>query len=231
MDKCELLVALEEAKAKGNLTEISDEFLLSLVHSALSFDDNDLKVEEVKNVLDGQYIGISSDKVRRITNQKNAFLKIVSMVKEGVKLTEDELKDLHQILMEGSNIPGGLYRNVDISVKGSNHTPPSYVKVYDRMEKYINYITEGPKEDVLEYISYCHLQLAKIHPFLDGNGRLARLVLNYELMNNGYAPVIITADERDKYHSVLEKFKVEKEIEPFKSYLKELELKSIKKYY
>ena len=231
MDKCELLVALEEAKAKGSLLEISEEFLLNLVHSALSFDDNDLQLEDVKNVLAGQYVGVNSEKVRRITNQKNAFLRIVQMAKEEVALTEDELKDLHQILMEGFNIPGGLYRNVDISVKGSNHTPPSYIKVYDRMEKYINYIAEGPKEDVFEYIAYCHLQLAKIHPFLDGNGRLARLVLNYELMSNGFAPVIITADERDKYHVALEKFKVEKEIEPFKAYLKELELKSIKTYY
>jgi len=55
MDKCELLVALEEAKAKGSLLEISDEFLLNLVHSALSFDDNTLDIEEVKNVLAGQY--------------------------------------------------------------------------------------------------------------------------------------------------------------------------------
>lgn len=231
MAQCELLTALEEAKAKGSLLEISNDFLLNLVHSALSFDDNELKIEEVQDVLSGQYVGISSDKVRRITNQKNAFLRIVTMAKEGIKLTEDELKDLHQILMDGFNIPGGLYRNVDISVKGSNHTPPSYIKVYDRMEKYFNYIAEGPKEDVLEYISYCHLQLAKIHPFLDGNGRLARLVLNYELMSNGFAPVIITADERDKYHHALEQFKVEKEINPFKDYLKELELKSIKQYY
>lgn len=231
MAKCELLDALEQAKAKGSLLEISDEFLLNLVHSALSFDDNDLKIEEVKDVLNGQYIGVNSEKVRRITNQKNAFLRIVTMAKENIKLSEDELKDLHQTLMEGFNIPGGLYRNVDISVKGSNHTPPSYIKVYDRMEKYFNYINEGPKDDVLEYISYCHLQLAKIHPFLDGNGRLARLVLNYELMSNGFAPVIITADERDKYHHALEQFKVEKEINPFKDYLKELELKSIKQYY
>lgn len=231
MAKCELLDALDQAKAKGSLLEISEEFLLNLVHSALSFDDNDLKIEEVKNVLNGQYVGISSEKVRRITNQKNAFLSIVAMAKENTKLTEDELKDLHQTLMEGFNIPGGLYRNVDISVKGSNHTPPSYIKVYDRMEKYFNYINDGPKDDVLEYISYCHLQLAKIHPFLDGNGRLARLILNYELMSNGFAPVIITADERDKYHHALEQFKVEKQIEPFKEYLKDLELKSIKLYY
>ena len=231
MAKCELMAALEEAKAKGSLLEISEEFLINLVHSALSFDNNSLTVEEVVNVLKGQYIGVNSENVRRITNQKNAFLKIVEMAKQGIALTEDGLKDLHQILMEGFNIPGGLYRNVDISVKGSNHTPPSYVKVYDRMEKYINYVAEGPKEDVFEYISYCHLQLAKIHPFLDGNGRLARLVLNYELMSNGFAPVIITAEERDKYHNVLEQFKVEKEIAPFKDYLKELELKSINKYY
>lgn len=231
MINCELQAALAEAKAKGSLLEISEEFLLNLVHSALSFDDNNLKIEEVESVLKGQYVGVNSEKVRRITNQKNAFERIVAMAKEGIELTEDELKDLHQILMEGFNIPGGLYRNVDISVKGSNHTPCSYIKVYDRMEKYINYIKEGPKEDVLEYISYCHLQLAKIHPFLDGNGRLARLVLNYELMSNGFAPVIITSDERDKYHNALEQFKVEKEIEPFKQYLSELELKSIKKYY
>lgn len=231
MEKCELKQALEAAKAKGSLIEISEEFLLNLVHSALSFDDNGLQIEDVKNVLEGKYIGVSSEKVRKITNQKNAFLKIVEMAKEGVELTEDGIKDLHQILMEGFPIPGGLYRNVDISVKGSNHTPPSYVKVYDRMEKYINYVAEGPKEDVLEYISYCHLQLAKIHPFLDGNGRLARLVLNYELMHNGFAPVIITSDEREKYHNVLEQFKVEKEITPFKEYLRELELKSIAKYY
>ena len=231
MAKCELQEALVAAKAKGCLLEISDEFLLNLVHSALSFDDNDLKMEEVAEVLKGQYIGINSEKVRRITNQKNAFLRIVEMAKEGIKLTEDELKDLHQILMDGSTVPGGLYRNVDISVKGSNHTPPSYIKVYDRMEKYFNYIAEEQKDDVLEYISYCHLQLAKIHPFLDGNGRLARLVLNYELMSNGFAPVIITAGERDKYHETLEKFKVEKDINPFKTYLKELELLSIERYY
>ena len=231
MAKCELQVALEEAKAKGSLLEISEEFLINLVHSALSFDDNDLAKEEVEKVLNGQYVGVNSEKVQRITNQKNAFLRIVAMAKEGIALTEDELKDLHQTLMEGFNIPGGLYRNVDISVKGSNHTPPSYIKVYDRMEKYINYIAEGPKDDVFEYIAYCHLQLAKIHPFLDGNGRLARLVLNYELMSNGFAPVIITADERDKYHVALEKFKVEKETAAFKDYLKELELKSINIYY
>ena len=93
MAKCELLAALEEAKAKGSLTEISDEFLLNLVHSALSFDNTSLDKEEVADVLNGKYIGVSSEKVRLITNQKNAFLRIVEMAKENIKLTEDELKE------------------------------------------------------------------------------------------------------------------------------------------
>lgn len=231
MAKCNLQSALAEAKAKGSLMEISNEFLLQLVHSALSFDDNDLKREEVEQVLNGQYLGVNSDKVRKITNQKNAFLKIVEMAKNNINMTEDALKDLHQLLMEGSSIPGGLYRNVDISVKGSNHTPPSYLKVYDRMDKYFQYISEGPVNGDLEYISYCHLQLAKIHPFLDGNGRLARLVLNYNLMKLGYAPVIITSQERDQYHVALEKFKVEKEIKPFVEFLEGQELLSLERYY
>lgn len=219
--------ALNVAKEKFSLTNISDDFLLNLVHSALSFESTDLQKEEVRKVLNNEYVGINSEKAQKILNQKNAFLRIVEMVKNGIEMNENELKDLHQILMEGTKITGGLYRNVDISVKGSNHTPPSYLKVYDRMEKYFTYVEEGPKDPLLEYISYCHLQLAKIHPFLDGNGRLARLILNYELMKNGLAPVIITADERNKYYEVLEQFKVEKNMNPFVEYLQELELKSL----
>lgn len=222
-----LSLALEQAKAKVDFKEISNEFLVNLVHSALSFDNPSLKKEDVEKVLNSDFVGVAPEKVRNITNQKNAFLKIVEMAKENVEMTEDNLKDLHQILAEGLQVNGGLYRNVNISVKGSNHTPCGHEKVYDRMEKYINYMLEGPKGCTLEYISYCHLQLAKIHPFLDCNGRLARLVLNYQLLKNGYMPVIITVNEREEYFKVLEAFKVEKEIKPFIEFLADLELKSL----
>ena len=219
--------ALEQARAKVDFTSISHEFLVNLVHSALSFDDPSLKVEDVVRVLNSDFVGVNAEKVRKITNQKNAFLRVVEMAKNRIEMDEDNLKDLHQILSDGLKVNGGLYRNVNISVKGSNHTPCSHEKVYDRMEKYINFMLEGPKGCELEYISYCHLQLAKIHPFLDCNGRLARLVLNYQLMKRNYMPVIITAEERVAYLATLEAFKVEKEIKPFIDFLAELELKSL----
>ena len=222
--------ALEEAKQTKNLLEISEEFLDNLVQSALAFDNPSLKKEDVVKVLNGEVVGVNPDKVRKIINQKNAFLKVLQMAKEKVELDENTLKDLHQILCDGEAEVGGLYRRVNISVKGSNHTPCSYEKVYDRMAKYFVFMQEGPKGDLWEYISYLHLQLAKIHPFLDGNGRLARLVLNYELMKNGFMPVIITSDERDKYFSALESFKVDKDIKPFMDFLEDLEMKSIQTY-
>ena len=114
---------------------------------------------------------------------------------------------------------GGLYRNVDISIKGSNHTPPSHIKVYDRMKKYFDTINQDGVE-LYEQIAFSHLQLAKIHPFLDGNGRCARLVLNYNLLKNGLKPIIIEANKKDEYFNYLEEFKVNKDILPFINFLK-----------
>lgn len=223
--------ALEEAKKNKDFLEISDVFLVKLIQSALSFDNPSLKEEDVVKVLKGNVVGVNPDKVRNILNQKNAFLKVWNMAKEKQELDENTLKDLHQLLCEGNPEEiGGLYRRVNISVKGSNHTPCSYEKVYDRMDKYFIFMQDGPKGDLWEYISYLHLQLAKIHPFLDGNGRLARLVLNYELMKYGFMPIIITSDQKDKYFSTLEAFKVEKDIKPFMDFLEELELASINTY-
>ena len=222
--------ALEEARLKKDFLDISENFLVNLVQSALSFDNPSLKKEDVIKVLNGQVVGVNPEKVTNIINQKNAFLKVLQLAKEKKEMDENTLKDIHQILCEGNPEIGGLYRRVNISVKGSNHTPCSYEKVYDRMDKYFVFMQEGPKGDLWEYISYLHLQLAKIHPFLDCNGRLARLVLNYELMKNGFMPVIITSDERERYFSVLEAFKVEKDIKPFMDYLEDLEMKSLSTY-
>ncbi len=223
--------ALEEAKKTKDFLEISDDFLVKLIQSALSFDNPSLKEEDVVKVLKGDVVGVNPDKVRNILNQRNAFMKVLNMVKEKQELDENKVKDLHQILCEGNlEEIGGLYRRVNISVKGSNHTPCSYEKVYDRMDKYFIFMQDGPKGDLWEYISYLHLQLAKIHPFLDGNGRLARLVLNYELMKYGFMPIIITSEQKDKYFSTLEAFKVEKDIKPFMDFLEELELNSLSAY-
>ena len=147
------------------------------------------------------------------------------MVKYNSEFDENKLKDLHEVLMEGLDT-GGLYRKVDISIKGSNHAPPSHLKVYDRMKKYFLTLREEGM-GLLEKIAFSHVQLAKIHPFLDGNGRCARLVLNIQLMKNGFAPGINPYDESARYFEPLEAFKVNKDIDPFIEYLLEKEKEAL----
>ena len=219
----ELMKLRDNAKEKIDFLEISEDFLTDLVFNTLSFDNFIDNREDVVNVFNGKTEDISPDKIQLIENQKNAFAFVLKMVKEDIPMDENNLKDLHQIIMDGFSNIGGLYRNVDISVKGSNHTPPSHIKVYDRMKKYFEYtLTKPDDKNLFEYISYCHLQLAKIHPFLDGNGRASRMVLNYQLMRFGFMPVIIKREEFNNYFDCLEAFKVNKNINPFVRFLENL---------
>ena len=219
----ELLKLRDKASLKKDFLSIDEEFVINFVFNSLSFDNFISEKSDVNKVLSDDSSTVNEQAKLLINNQKDAFLRVVEMVKNGEKMDEDNLKDLHQIIMRGFSDIGGLYRNVDISVKGSNHTPPSHIKVYDRMKKYFTYTLEEPENNLFEYISYCHLQLAKIHPFLDGNGRLSRLMINYQLLRYGFAPIVITKDKFNSYFDCLEEFKVNKNITPFVRFLEHLE--------
>ena len=174
--------------------------------------------ETVNAVFEDLEADVNEKEKKSIINAFNAFSFILNLLENKEELDENKLKDLHEIIMDGFG-NGGLYRNVDISIKGSNHTPPSHIKVYDRMKKYFDTINQDGVE-LYEQIAFSHLQLAKIHPFLDGNGRCARLVLNYNLLKNGLKPIIIEASKKDEYFNYLEEFKVNKDITPFINFLK-----------
>ena len=222
MSTCELLKLKEKAANLFDINNISLELKTKIVYSSLSFEYPSITLEEVSAVLSGE----STNNSLLINNQANALDFVINLVKNNEELTENKLKDLHEVLMKDILEVSGLYRNVDISIKGSNHTPPSHIKVYDRMGKYFDYLAQNPS-DLLEYISFSHLQLAKVHPFLDGNGRCARLVLNYELMKNGLAPVYVLPEERNEYYNTLEEFKVNKDSNPFKEFLLKIEARSL----
>ena len=222
MCTCELLKLKEKAANLFDINNISLELKSKIIYSSLSFEYPSITLEEVNDVLSGK----STNNSLLINNQANALDFVIDLVKNNEELTENKLKDLHEILMKDILEVSGLYRNVDISIKGSNHTPPSHIKVYDRMGKYFDYLAQV-NADLLEYISFSHLQLAKVHPFLDGNGRCARLVLNYELMKSGLAPVYILPEERNEYYNTLEEFKVNKDSNPFKEFLLKIEARSL----
>lgn len=206
------------AKFELSSSLVSKDFLINFVQNTLSLEGKPVCKETVNAVFEDLEADVNEKEKKSIINAFNAFNFILNLLENKEELDENKLKDLHEIIMDGFG-NGGLYRNVDISIKGSNHTPPSHIKVYDRMKKYFDTINQDGVE-LYEQIAFSHLQLAKIHPFLDGNGRCARLVLNYNLLKNGLKPIIIEASKKDEYFNYLEEFKVNKDITPFINFLK-----------
>lgn len=205
----------------NGLNNITNDFLINFIANSISFDTALVSKEQVQAIIDNNFEGIDKRVVTLVQNYLDAFLYAMTLASNKQELNENILKDLHEKIVKNLSV-GGLYRNVDISIKGSNHTPPSYLKVYDRMAKYFNQISDK-NNDLYYNIAFSHLQLMKIHPFLDANGRLARIVLNYELVLNDLKPVYLSFNDREKYFEMLEDFKVNKNIDPFINLLKTLQ--------
>lgn len=205
----------------NGLNNITNDFLINFIANSISFDTALVSKEQVQAIIDNNFEGIDKRVVTLVQNYLDAFLYAMTLASNKQELNENILKDLHEKIVKNLSV-GGLYRNVDISIKGSNHTPPSYLKVYDRMAKYFNQISDK-NNDLYYNIAFSHLQLMKIHPFLDANGRLARIVLNYELVLNDLKPVYLSFNDREKYFEMLEDFKVNKNIDPFINLLKALQ--------
>ena len=129
------------AKFELSSNIISKDFLIDFVHNTLSIEGKPICKETVNAVFEDLEADVNEKEKKSIINAFNAFSFILNLLENKEELDENKLKDLHEIIMDGFG-NGGLYRNVDISIKGSNHTPPSHIKVYDRMKKYFDTINQ-----------------------------------------------------------------------------------------
>lgn len=210
-------------KERGDnaLNAIMKEFITTYTYDAISLEgQNRIPYEDVKRLIEvGSLLEYSEREQKEVLNHVFAFEKVLELVKLKQSLHEESLKDIHEILVKGI-FQGGVYRNVNIQMMGSQHQPTDHAKVYDRMHKLFSQQSDWTHH-ALELAVQMHAGLAKIHPFLDANGRLARLVLNYFLMTNDYLPITIPVQDKHHYIDLLEIYKSSKNIEPLKAYVTE----------
>ena len=158
-----------------------------------------------------------------IIGHSKAIEYLEDIINNEIELTEREIKNLHSLVtkdIEGVN--SGAYRNIDVYINGSKHTPPSNVIVFEKMQQLMLwYNNEGKNYHPIEKAAILHGKFVTIHPFIDGNGRTARLLLNFELMKNNYPPIIIEVEERDKYFDALEAGNVSDDWDLFTEFIKQ----------
>ncbi len=235
MEKVELLKKKEFYNENKNILsvelreKIDKAFDIDFTYNSTTIEGNTLTLIETKAVLEDK-ITIGGKELREIyevINHNKAFDYVKKCIGKKEELDENKIKDIHEILTENI-MQGGIYRSTDVVITGAKHTPPTPNEMYNQLrffyeEMQKNLTTMNP----IELATWTHAEFVKIHPFLDGNGRTSRLIMNYQLMNNGYLPVSIKVEDRLEYYNVLDLYATTGNLKPFIELIENLEEKRL----
>ena len=215
---------------KEALDSFEKAFDVEYAHHSTAMEGNTLTLIETKAIIEDG-ISVGGKKLREIyevANHNKAFNFVKGKIQSGIPLDENLIKDIHAIIMENI-IVGGVYRNCDVAITGATHTPPAPNEMYSQI-KYFYSRLDRKDLNPIELAAWIHAEFVRIHPFTDGNGRTARLIMNYSLMSSGFLPVNISTDERIRYYESLDKYASDGVLEPFADLIAGLEEKRIKHY-
>lgn len=167
-------------------------------------------------------------------NHQEAISYIKQLIEHNFYLNERELLSIHNLILRGI-IPedAGKYRKVQVMIKGSSHMPPQPYLVAKAMEDYFIWFLENKnKLHPIILAAEMHERLVTIHPFVDGNGRTSRLVMNLILLQNGFVIANIKGDynTRMNYYKALETAQISNNKEDFLYFIAQTEKESLERY-
>jgi len=194
------------------LFNLSEWLRMELTYTSNAIEGNTLTRQETKLVVE-EGLSIGGKTVREILEIKNhaQALNLAQKLAKDKKmgdLTERDLLEIHAIILRGiDDLEAGKYRSVPVRITGSMTIPPNHLKVSQLMTEMFETIQNfaGNQDETLDLAIESHYQLVTIHPFVDGNGRTARLLLNLILLQNNFPLTFIQKEERKRYLTALEK--------------------------
>lgn len=197
---------------------LRDELILRWTYNSNAIEGNTLTLQETKVALEGITIGGKTIREHfEAINHKEAILYVESLVKDNEPLTEWEIKSIHALVLKNiDNDNMGKYRNINVLISGAEHRPVDHLNIPDKMSSFMQWYTSvGPTLHPVERAAKVHVDFVGIHPFIDGNGRTSRLLMNLELMKNGFPPVVIKVEDRLAYYQTLDTAHVSNDYKPF----------------
>lgn len=138
-------------------------------------------------------------------NHAEALVWIKQLVgKKRKDITEREIFDLHRLILQKiDDAQAGRYRVVSVRIAGSTVPLPNPAKVPQLMTEFVSWL-HGAQGHPVMIAADAHFKLVSIHPFVDGNGRTARLLMNLLLLQEGYPPALIRKEDRRRYIESIE---------------------------
>lgn len=217
---------------KSTLKSLKETINLEWTYNSNGIEGNTLTLRETQVVLEGITVGGKSIKEHlEAINHEKAILYLDDLLKDDNPITEWNIKGIHQLVLKDiDDENAGKYRNENVTIKGANHIPPDYLAVPELMEQLIvNYNSWKEYHPIIRAV-LLHGELVKIHPFVDGNGRTSRLLMNLDLMSSGYVPLIIKKENRLKYYEALDKAHTTNDYTDFIKLVTKAEIDMLTKY-
>lgn len=218
---------------KTVIANMNDWFKVELTYTSNAIEGNTLSRQETALVVE-KGITVEGKTVQEhleAINHAKAFDFIQTLIHLSYKkITEREILEIHKIILQGiDDTNAGRYRTVAVRIAGSTVILPNPMKVPELMDEFIAWL-HAAKGDIVDIAAEAHFKFVSIHPFVDGNGRTARLLMNLILLQAGFPPAIIRKEDRMKYINIIEHAQLTKDTSAFKEIIYEAVSRSLDMY-
>lgn len=197
---------------------LQEDLIIRWTYHSNAIEGNTLTLLETKVILEGITVGGKALREHfEAINHRNAIYYVEDIIRKEEQFSEWQIKNIHQLILKNiDDENAGRYRQQNVLISGATSTPPDYTLLNDKMSQLINwYETEAYKLHPIERAAKVHADFVGIHPFIDGNGRTSRLLMNLELMKAGYPPCVITVENRLAYYEALDQWRAHGKTEAF----------------
>lgn len=190
----------------GEAERLKEEFVVEYTYNSNAIEGNTLTLRETDLVLRGLTINQKPLKDHmEAVGHKEAFDFVSELVKENVPISESIIKQIHSLVLADKREDRGIYRRVPVRILGAQHEPVQPYLIEPKMEQLLHDFAES-KEHIVTKLARFHIEFEGIHPFIDGNGRTGRLLVNLELMKEGYPPIDIKFADRVSYYNAFDEY-------------------------
>lgn len=206
IDKKKVDLDTRRPLTEGETERLNEQFVIEYTYNSNAIEGNTLSLRETDLVLRG--LTIDKKPLREhleVIGHRDAFNLVSDLVKDNTPLTESIIKQIHYLVLVDKKDDRGVYRRVPVKIMGAKHQPVQPYLIAPMMQKLIQDFKVND-EHIATKIARFHIEFEAIHPFIDGNGRCGRLLVNLELMKAGYPPIDIKFKDRITYYNAFDEY-------------------------
>lgn len=211
------LAAIDAKKARldrarpltaGEVDRLCQEFTVAYTYNSNAIEGNTLTLRETALVLQGVTVDRKPLKDHlEAVGHRDAFLYVEKLARSETRLTEAQIRAIHSLVLLDRPEDKGIYRRIPVAIAGAYTEPVAPYLIEQKMAELLTKDEERRQGlHPLERIALFHLEFEGIHPFVDGNGRTGRLVMNLELIRAGYPAIDVKFADRNRYYEAFDAF-------------------------